>query len=714
MSVPHSRFGWLLLAAALVWIACAHGLRIQRTLHVTALESWSVAAPPSPLAPPHRLVPITPERAAQETLLLARQGAQQGRWRVTHVDFDNAPEGRRADTPALAPLALRALAGAAGFTTPAGIDPLEWAALLAGPLLHGLLALGGAWLMARRAGPWAAGLFAFVVAGLYPFATEFAPGNFDARALAAFFATLGLVAVVRPAAGSAGWIGGGVLLAIAYSCAPQPVFALVAGAGLGGLIVVRHARAHAVALAGGLALVSLGHTLAHGWSAPADWAALRLTHADALPAAENFAALLGTRGGGGPAAAVLLSVAACALLAGLGARRRDIDSRGLALAGGAALGLAVLACVVVREWRLFGAGALALWAVMLAWAGRERLARTWLGWTTGAACVLLPGVALDWPTGAAAARNALTETETRSLVARDLAWWLARRSGDARAAVFAPPEISPALAYYGGWRGLTSLAPENIAGHTAATLLAAAKTRGEAEAILQQRGVRYVVLPAWDDTLDRLAALARSETGSDGPAPANSFVGALRRLSLPPWLMPLAYPLPRDDGFAAHAVTVFEVVESQEPVTALAQFVDYLLEREAVDAATALLPQLENYPGAPAALAAIALVHAGRRDGPRFQATAARLIALTEADAEWEAPWSARLGLCAVLSQARRPELAKPHLVRFIAGLDAERARQLSAASALRLLKLVRLHAVPLDPAIEALVRDAIPPALRG
>lgn len=709
MSVPSSRSGWLLLAAALAWLACAHGLRLQRALHVTALENWSVSSVPGP-----RVIPTELNRDARETLLLAHQGQRTGVWRVTVADYDNAPDGRPATLPSAAPLAVRALGAVVGITAPAGLAPLEWAALLAGPLLHLGVAALGAWLVARAAGPWGAGLFALAVAGLYPFGTEFAPGVFEARTLAAAAAALGLVALTLPGAGLVRVALGCAGLVVALVAAPLSGLALALGVGAGALVAERRQRGRLL-LIGGLIAAAVGAFAGLGGAGgtDGDWAARRLTHAAQSPVAENFFALLGGAGGAGPALALGLVVVALGVLLARVVRGTGSESRAGMIALGATLAVVGLAMFVTREWRFFGAAALGGWAATLAWVGRERLARTWLWWTLGLAFVLLPGVALDRPTGAGAARRQLTEAETRSLVARDLAAWLAQRTGERGAVVLAPPELSSALAYYGDLRGITSLAPENTAGNTAAALLAAAKTRGEAETLLQKRGVRYIVLPAWDDILDRQAAAARHEVTPDGRAPANSFLGALRRMAPPPWLTPLAYPLPEGDGFAAHAVTVFEVVEPMEPVVAWCALADYHLERNDVAAAAGLLPQLEKFPGSPAALATIALIHAGRRDARRFQSATAALVALVEADAEIEVPWSARLGVCAVLSQARKTEPGRAQLERFIAGLEPERARRLSAAQALRLLTLAKMHGQTLAPEIEALVRNAIPPALR-
>jgi hypothetical protein len=709
MSVPSSRSGWLLLAAALAWLACAHGLRLQRALHVTALENWSVASAADP-----RVIPTELNRDARETLLLARQGQRTGAWLVAIADYDNAPEGRPAAQPAAAPLTLRALAGTLGATAPSGLAALEWAALIAGPLLHLLVVALGALLVARSAGPWGAGLFALAVAGLYPFGTDFAPGVFDARTLASAAGALGLVALTLPNAGIIRLGLGATGLGLALICAPLSGLMLAVGAGSGALIAARRARSRLLVIGGLLAtavgaFASLGGTAGIG----EDWAAWRLTHAHHSPVAENFLSLFSVAGGQGPALAwTLVTVAIGAGLLSL-ARRKDVDSLSAAIALGAVIAVAGLALFSVRDGRFFGVAVLGGWAAILAGIGRERLERTWLWWTIGAAFVLLPGFALDRPATAAAAQRQLTEAETRSLVARDLAAWLAQRTGERGAVVLAPPELSSALAYYGDLRGITSLAPENKAGATAAALIAAAKTRGEAETLLQKRGVRYVVLPTWDDVLDRQAAAARKEATPDGRAPANSFLGALRRLAPPPWLAPLAYPLPQGEGFASHAVTVFEVVEPMEPVVALCGLADYHLERNDVAAAEALLPQLEKYPGSPAALASVALIHAGRRDARSFQAASAALVALVEADPEIEVPWASRLGVCAVLSQARKTELGRAQLERFIAGLEPERIRRLSAAQALRLLTLAQVHRGTLSADVEARVREVVPPGMR-
>jgi hypothetical protein len=131
---------------------------------------------------------------AQTQQMLAR-----GDWRVRHVDYDNVPLGRGVVSSSLYRWWLAALAKIDHLVSnrPVGIA-VERVVLFSDPLLQLLLLVGTAAFVARRFGPLPAGLMSLGVAGMFPFAASFVPGqpqDVGLQLAAALWTVLPLLAV---------------------------------------------------------------------------------------------------------------------------------------------------------------------------------------------------------------------------------------------------------------------------------------------------------------------------------------------------------------------------------------------------------------------------------------------------------------------------------------------------------------------------------------
>lgn len=315
-----------------------------------------------------------------------------------------------------------------------------------------------------------------------------------------------------------------------------------------------------------------------------------------------------------------------------------------------------------------------------------------IGWRSGLVLVLLPGLAAAWPR--ASTDEALAPAEARALIERDLAQWLAGRSAPGTIA-FAPPELSASLCYYGGLRVVASPYPGNQDGLTLATRIASTTSTDEAQALLQQRGIQYIVLPSWDDTLDRMARLGAE-------APERSLVALLRQWLPPRWLRPVAYQLPVIPGLEQDSIAVFEVVEPQENAIALSRLAEYFVETGRLDLAAAVGDTLEQSFAADAsAMIARAKVALARGETRTLARIMPELLPAVADGRDEDLPWERRANLAIVFAQTKHPDLARPQIEFCVQEADVERLRSLGPVSLYHLLSLARAFRVEFaDPAL--------------
>jgi hypothetical protein len=324
-----------------------------------------------------------------------------------------------------------------------------------------------------------------------------------------------------------------------------------------------------------------------------------------------------------------------------------------------------------------------------------------IAWRSGLGLLMLPALIATWPRHSP--EQELSPVEARALVERDLAQWLAARSERGTIA-FAPPELSASLCYYGGLRVVASPYPGNRDGLALATRIAGTVSTDEAQALIQQRGIQYVVLPSWDDTLDRMAGLA-SET------PERSLVALLRQWLPPRWLRPVAYQMPVIPGLERDSLAVLEVVEPQENAIALSRLAEYFAETGRLDLAAAVGDTLEQSFAADAgAMIARAKVALARRETRTLARIMPELLPAIADGRDEDLPWERRANLAVVLALTKHPDLARQQVDFCLAEADLERLRSLGPVSLFRLLALARSYRAEFaDASLEAAALSLLP-----
>ena len=394
-------------------------------------------------------------------------------------------------------------------------------------------------------------------------------------------------------------------------------------------------------------------------------------------------------------------------------RSTKSDSRtSLAIALGPVLIALGFACQRLSWWSMCDGALLVLMVAVLA-GHRATVPKStrWL-WAGVAVLFTIPGVIQLLPQKSADATMKLTRMETEELVERHLAHWLAKRAGDEGAIVFAPPHQSTTLGFYGGLRGLGTFAFENRTGFGLTLNITGANTIDEARAVIDARGVRYLVVPSWDPFFEEFARLYLVKQFSNR---TSVLIQELRRGNVPPWLKPLAYQIPEISGFEEQSVLVFEVVDQQSPAVATSRLAEYLVEMGKLAQASAVGEALRRFPADLSALAARAQVMSASGDaagtGQIWDALQARLAN----GADRVLPWDRRVSLAIVLAQADRIELASAQVRRCIAEIDANKVRALSPGSLYRLLVLSHALSIEIaDPKLRELALQLLPADLRS
>ena len=172
--------------------------------------------------------------------------------RVRHVDYDNAPQGRavNAASPYRWWLGLVARIDQVMSGRPIAAS-VENAAIWAGPALHFLFLVGGAFFVAWRFGGVAAILFSVGVVTLFPLAGEFLPGMPDDRGLSPLIVIGSLLAVLAgmisanddEARAKPGWFAAaGVIGGLGLWVDVAAQVPVIAGIAVGGILVSLVAR----------------------------------------------------------------------------------------------------------------------------------------------------------------------------------------------------------------------------------------------------------------------------------------------------------------------------------------------------------------------------------------------------------------------------------------------------------------------------------------
>ena len=329
-------------------------------------------------------------------------------------------------------------------------------------------------------------------------------------------------------------------------------------------------------------------------------------------------------------------------------------------------------------------------------------------WTGLVCLVFLAGLVRLWPGSTREGQVEFTRLEVVGLIERSFAHWLADHAPSPDAVILAPPDRTPSLCFHSGLRGLGSANWENREGLAAAVRIVSATTADEAQALLNQRRVTHIILPSWDHDLDVFAGWSVAK-------PEDTFIGALHRWSLPPWLRPLPYQLPKVTGFEDQSVAIFEITSEENPATAMSRTAEYFLEMQQPDLAAAAGQALQTYPADLSALVALAQVERARGGAPAFSKVFTALLANLASGSDRSLPWDRRVSLSIVLAMGERTELSREQVMRCLEKLDVARLRSLSPASLYRLLVLCRSFGLSIsDPKLEQQSRILLPAELRS
>jgi hypothetical protein len=573
------------------------------------------------------------------------------------------------------------------------------------PILAGIFigALAAAWIARRSARgnpagvpappPWRAWAFSGGATIFAAYVIEYFPAHLLSWRLESVHPLYGLA-----------WIGGGELLAraAAWIRGGKPSWS------------VRDIAVVAVAAAAVAALpVAMKLTDSQGFLAP-DLLSFRLTNQPDGEVAANFWAWM-IRDGITPRIwAVVLPLALVAPAGWLMLRRKTEPAAqaSLALALGPVAVAFGFACRELAWWSMLD---VALLAVLVAatvgrWPAIPRSSR-W-AWSAILAAIVIPGVIQLLPQKGPEAGGNLTSLEAEELIERDLAHWLAKHAGADGAVVYAPPTETTTLSFYGGLGGVGTLNGDNKAGLGVTVMIAGVTTMEEAQALLEGRDVRYIVLPSWDSFFENYTHLYLAKNFSNWES---IFIPKLRAWDLPPWLRPVPYQMPMIGGFEDQSVLVFEVVDPQNSAVALSRLAEYLVETGQLDKAASVSQALRRFPADVGALAARAQVESARDDSDDLALILDSLRSRLSGGGDRFLPWDRRVSLAIVLARAKQMDLAREQVRRCLAQISEKRVRSLSTGSLYNLLVLTRAFGLEIDDRrVRATALDLLPLAVRG
>lgn len=390
-------------------------------------------------------------------------------------------------------------------------------------------------------------------------------------------------------------------------------------------------------------------------------------------------------------------------------RLSDLRRRSaIALALGPVAIAAVLGYFHLRWWALLDAELLALLVAGASTASTSIRPRfpSWV-WSALTATAIIPGFFVLSP--ARSATESVSESEVESLIERDLAHWLANRTGAGRAAIIASPDLAASLAFSGGLRALGSPYFENRDGLSASLRIAGSTSQDEAYALIQRRNVTHIVLASWDPSLERLAELG-------GDKEHKSLVSLLHRWQPPRWLKPIPYQMPQIPGFEGQSVVVFEVVELQDNPVALSHLAEYFVETGQTDLAAAAASALARlFPDDLGATVARIQATAAIGDQRGANETFKILEQQLSVDSAQALPWDRRVMLAIVLAEAKRYDDARTQLQHCLDEMDESRLRSLSTVSLYRCQKLIKAFGLTIpDKGLEKLSRSLLPQEMRS
>jgi hypothetical protein len=381
----------------------------------------------------------------------------------------------------------------------------------------------------------------------------------------------------------------------------------------------------------------------------------------------------------------------------------------VAICVGAALVAAAHALHQLRWWNTLDCALLALLVAVAAAVNAARRPR-WLLCGLLAPSLALGVIAVAPTAGAGGDSDfKLTRPEVEGLYERALAQWIADRAGPEGATVLVPPFRTSSFCFYGGVRGIGTQNWENRDGLSATFRIVNSTRPEETLALVNQRGITHIVVPAWDTDFDNFARMGLKQ-------PKDSFIYALHQTDggIFGWLRALPYSQPEISGFKEQSVLVLAVTDGTDPATQRSRLVEYLVEMHQIDAAAYSGQALLRYPADLGALVALAQLEKARGDAGAFGKVFDALVSNLSSGSDRTLAWDRRVSLAVVLALGRRNDLAQSELKRCLEEIDAARIRSLTTGSLYHLLVLDKGFGMEIaDPALKELSMKLLPSELR-
>jgi hypothetical protein len=356
-------------------------------------------------------------------------------------------------------------------------------------------------------------------------------------------------------------------------------------------------------------------------------------------------------------------------------------------------------------WGTVGAG-LAMLAVLLSAGLNTRNVR--LGFMT----TLIVSVGFAWSELVPLARTAdepeLTRSEIQSLAERDLAHWLSLRGDEFRSVVLAPPDVTPALTYYGGVKGLGSPFPENGDGFIASVRIASASSPDESLALATQRELSHIVIPSWDGFLDEYARLGAAQ-------PEHSMMAMLHNWQAPRWMRAVSHTLPDDDVFAGMGTTIFAVSETQDNASALSRLGEYFAETKQHQFAAAIAVTLQkSFPSDLSGLVAQAHIAVSQGNPAVFNEALTSIRQNVEDERDGDLEFDRRVSLANILMLGRESEFSRDQVLYCMDEVDAYLLKTVSTANLYRFILLADSFNEPFpETELDAFARELLPAEFR-
>jgi hypothetical protein len=387
--------------------------------------------------------------------------------------------------------------------------------------------------------------------------------------------------------------------------------------------------------------------------------------------------------------------------------RRATDTRTraeIAIAMGPVGAVLVLALFRLNWWIIVDATLVALMATMASTLnGRESPRFLRPACLALAAAAAVSGAVQAWPQAQAKDRNGLIGSEVVGLIERDLARWLVLHAPRGGGVVLAPTDVTMALYYYGGVRGLGTLNWDNRDGLQAVIRIVSATTFDEALDLVDSRGVDLIVIPSWDAQLDTFANIGLGRL-------SGTFVDGLHKWILPPWLRPMPYPLPVIEGFEGQSVLVLMRTEDQGDALLMSRVADYLVETDNLRMASSASSALKRFPADIGATVARAEVQNALGETDEFSHAMDSLLPSLKGEKERALPWDRRVNLAVALAQGRHLDRARAEMQKCLADLDEDRLRSLSPGALYRFQVLGKILGMEIaDPRLHELAINLLP-----